>query len=339
MRSALTGCITLALLLALTGGATADTVGADLSRPANNARTCETGFFDPAVIAGTGFPYQSFASCTWWSTGSLQGAESAVVPFGGGIVKRVRVKVGAVTGRMQVVALRLTRHPGSLSDPACCFPAGHGPVFTPAANATSTLTVDIPVKHETDPQTGIVNYDVLALSVLDAGVPMPAHASNDGGFGGLVAGMFPAYVPGEERTAGYGTVMAGHVLLQADVEPATTLTPPPADGVVFATSPKSLRVAKTGRFTYRFVAPALASGTIRLKSATKVKIGAKKRFMKLATRSFTAPSTTRVKVKYKLSRKHLKALNRAKKLRFKVTATLAGKTTTTTLTLKAPKKT
>lgn len=330
----LTSCVTLALLL--TTGAEASAVGADLSRPANSTRTCETGFFDPDLIAGTGFPYQPFASCTWWSTGSIQGAETAVVPFGGGTVRRVRVKVGAVTGRMQVVALRLMRHPGHLGDPACCFPAGHGPVFVPAANTTTALPVDIPVKHETDPRTGIVNYDVLALSVLDDDVPVPAHATNDGGFAGLVAGMFPAYVPGEERTAGHGTVMPGHVLLQADIEPRLT-GPPPAD-VLFTTSPKSLRVAKTGRFTYRLRATALKSGKISLKSTTKVKIGSKKRLMKLARKSFTAGSTGKVKVKYKLARKHLKPLRKAKKLRFRVTATLAGRTYTTKLTLKAPKK-
>jgi hypothetical protein len=208
-----------AVVLLLAPTATAQTVGADLDRPANNTRSCETGFYDPALILGTGFPYTPFATCTWWSVGGISGTGGTVVPYGGGTVRKVRVKVGPVTGRMQVVALRLIRHPGSLAEPGCCFPAGSGPVFTPEANGVTELDVDIPVRHEVDRASGLFNYDVLALSVLDAGVPMPAHSTGSSGFDGLVAGMFPHYAPGTERAVGHGTVMPGHVLLQADVEP------------------------------------------------------------------------------------------------------------------------
>ena len=221
MRTPLIAAVA-ALALLAPAGAAADTktFGTGLDRPADNTRTCETGFYDPALIAGTGFPYTPYASCTWWSVGGFDGKGSSIVPYGGGTVKRVRVKVGAVTGRMQVVALRLMRHPGSLADPACCFPSSASPVFTPDANGVTEIEVDMPVKHETDKATGIVNYDVLALSVLDDGVPMPADATADGGWGGVVAGMFPAYEPGTERSVGYGTVVPGHVLLEADLEPA-----------------------------------------------------------------------------------------------------------------------
>jgi hypothetical protein len=106
----------------------------------------------------------------------------------------------------------------------------------------------------------------------------------------------------------------------------------------FTTDVKSLRVSKTGRFTYRFVATALRSGTISLESTKKLKIASKKRHLKLATKKFTAPASGKAKVKFKLSRTQLEALKRAEKLRFKVTAKLGGKSFAATLTLKAPKK-
>ena len=106
----------------------------------------------------------------------------------------------------------------------------------------------------------------------------------------------------------------------------------------FKTSPKSLRVSKSARFKYSFKATPLRSGKISLKSTKKVKIGSKKGFLKVAAKAFTASSTGTVKVNLKLSSTSLKALKRAKQLRFAVTVKLGGKTFATKLTLKAPKK-
>lgn len=69
-----------------------------------------------------------------------------------------------------------------------------------------------------------------------------------------------------------------------------------------------------------------------------MKIGSKKGFLKVAAKAFTASSTGTVKVNLKLSSTSLKALKRAKQVRFAVTVKLGGKTFTTKLTLKAPKK-
>lgn len=135
------------------------------------------------------------------------------------------------------------------------------------------------------------------------------------------------------------TVWHGGVLAGGDVRVAPVGPDAPAgDIVVFTTAPKSLRVSKTGAFTYKFLATPLRSGKVSLKSTKKVKIGSKKRFMKLASKKFTAASTAKVKIKLKLSSKNLKALRKKGKIAFKVTATLAGKTFTTKLTLKAPKQ-
>jgi hypothetical protein len=117
--------------------------------------------------------------------------------------------------------------------------------------------------------------------------------------------------------------------------------PPLAPATVFASfgaSASSLRVSQTGRFSYSFTATPLSLGKVSLKGTRKVKIGSKKRFMTIAAKSFTAPSAGNVKVKLKLSSRNLKALRKARKVRFVVTVTLGGKTFTTSLALKAPKK-
>ena len=80
-KTLLAAALTFAALLGTPDLAVAETFGADLSRPASNTGTCETGFYDPALIAGTGFPYQSYSSCTWWSGGGIQGTGNAVVPY------------------------------------------------------------------------------------------------------------------------------------------------------------------------------------------------------------------------------------------------------------------
>jgi FtsP/CotA-like multicopper oxidase with cupredoxin domain len=114
---------------------------------------------------------------------------------------------------------------------------------------------------------------------------------------------------------------------------------PPAVVASFLKSPKTLRVSKSGRFTFSFVATPLRNGKISLKSTKKVKIGSKKQFMTTAAKTFTAPASGKVKVKLKLSSRNRAALKRVKSLRFKVTVKLGGKTFTTKLKLQAPKKT
>ncbi len=106
----------------------------------------------------------------------------------------------------------------------------------------------------------------------------------------------------------------------------------------FAASPKRLRVSRTGRFTYAFLATPLRAGTIGLKSTKRLKIATRKRYMKLAAKPFSARSTGKVKITFKLPATFLKALKRVKKLRFEVTARLAGRTFTAKLTLDAPRR-
>lgn len=335
LSALLVAALTLGLILPPSAAAELETFGTDLTRSANSARTCETGFFDPALIAGTGFPYTPYASCTWWSVGGIQGTGNSIVPHGGGTVTRIRVKVGAVTGRMQVVALRLMRHPGSLADPACCLPAGSGPVFTPTANAVTELAVDLPVKHETDARTGVTLYDVLALSVLDPGVPVPAEATGDGGWSGVVGGMFPAYVPGTEAAVGYGAIMPGHVLLSADLEPSAISDPPRTPTPL--TTPAPGAVIRGG-------STAIAhSGALRIKISCDRTTGCLGRVVVTRGRSVlararidVAPGAVRV-VRVPLTRAGRRALSTGRTVKATASVRLGGELVASrTLTLKGP---
>ena len=114
--------------------------------------------------------------------------------------------------------------------------------------------------------------------------------------------------------------------------------PVPPDIAIFAGSPQSLRVSRSGRFSYGFIATPGRSGKAKLTSTSSIKVGARKRKVKLAAKSFTAPSNAKVKVKFKLSARNLRALKHRSSLKFKVSVTVGQKHFTTKLTLKPPKK-
>lgn len=112
----------------------------------------------------------------------------------------------------------------------------------------------------------------------------------------------------------------------------------PPDSADFTGSPKSARVSKTGSFSYSFSATPGRSGTAKLTSSKKVKVGSKKRKLTIGAKSFTAPANGKVKLKFKLSSKNLKALKKAKSVSFTVRVTVGAKSFTAKLKLKAPKK-
>jgi hypothetical protein len=208
------------------------TFGADLNRPVNYRFDCGAG---PGVGAfGEQIIYPTNAStCTWIATGRNFGqAENFLVPNGVGTVTNVRLKVGPITGPMQVVVLRAIRSalgpvpppsPGAPSvNVVCCAEVGRSAVFTPAANAISTVAVNLAVKADVvpNPITLAYDFDVLGLSVLAPGVPIPVHdTGNYQDISGPSAGIyFPAIRPGQERADTFGTI-GYQVLMQADWVP------------------------------------------------------------------------------------------------------------------------
>jgi hypothetical protein len=170
-------------------GAFAATFGADLNQPANNTITCDQGWPNQLYAGGAISPFEQpfynagSGSCMWTGSGVAQTLQAPAT----GIVTSVRVKVGAITGPMQIVVLRtLYQNTDTAGHPnlACCIVQDYGPVFTPAADEITTVPTELNMDEQTTPPEGdpeIVHFDLLALEVLAPGVPVPAYTATNGG--------------------------------------------------------------------------------------------------------------------------------------------------------------
>lgn len=140
---------------------------------ANLSRVPDDRMVDCTTLPPYGVPTY-VGSCTWYST--ISSAENDIVPLGLGIITRARVRVGAITGPMQFAVGRaqLDRNKPPGQQLLCCVWRAAGPVFTPARNAITTVTLNEPVKQVRDFQSNQDLFDNLALSVLQPGVPIPA---------------------------------------------------------------------------------------------------------------------------------------------------------------------
>ncbi|MGH2919202.1 MAG: hypothetical protein ACRDLS_11495 [Solirubrobacteraceae bacterium] len=118
----------------------------------------------------------------------------------------------------------------------------------------------------------------------------------------------------------------------------TTPPPPLPDVAIFTGSPTSVRVSKTGRFTYGFFATPGRSGKAALTSRRSIRVGAKKRKLKLPARAFVVPADAKAKVTFKLSRRYLKALKRVTSLTFDVRVTVGATAFTSKLKLRPPRR-
>jgi hypothetical protein len=207
------------------------TVGADLSRPANSTLDC-------TVLPGfLGLP-SGVGTCTWWSMQTFAATnESLLAPYPGGVVRRVRVKTGPVTGPMRVDVIRLRREASFVGEAACCFATGvSSQVFTPAAGAVTTLDVNLPVRHALDATTNTWDFDTLALTVLAPGVPVPMHDTGQQSYSGPAsAALYPYFDQAVEQRTLPHAVPGRQVLMSADVEltgaPATPPPPPTAPAI------------------------------------------------------------------------------------------------------------
>jgi hypothetical protein len=135
------------------------------------------------------------------------------------------------------------------------------------------------------------------------------------------------------------TVLVGDAFPPIPQQPLPPPPPPPRlpDIAAFSDSPKTLRVSKRGGFTYHFYATPGRRGRAKAASATSIRIGPRKRRVKVAAKSFTVPPGAVVTVNFKLSRRDLKALRAHRSLRLVVRVTVGAKTFSAKLTLKPPK--
>jgi hypothetical protein len=115
--------------------------------------------------------------------------------------------------------------------------------------------------------------------------------------------------------------------------------PPPPDFTAFK---RSIVVSRRGRFSLSFRATPALTGTVGLRSLSRVKLRVTRR-IELATKRFTVPSSGVVKVSWKLAPRVLRVLKRKKVLRFRGTVTLrnlvdAERSGSTTILLKSPRR-
>jgi len=127
-----------------------------------------------------GRPHVSRVGCCYRAleqrSSTISSSENDIVPEGFGVITRARVRVGRVMGPMQFTvgraALDRNKEPGHQL--LCCVWRAAGPVFTPAPNSITTVTLNEPVEYVRDFQSNQDLWDNLALSVLEPGVPIPA---------------------------------------------------------------------------------------------------------------------------------------------------------------------
>ncbi len=202
------------------------TFGDDLTLPANVTFDCSVWPIPSPFVPGALqlVPTQT-QSCTWatYAVGPTF-TTGLFVPAGNGTVTQVRVKVGPTTGPMQVVVLQALRQPPN-PDPGCCQQVGQSAVFTPQANAITAVPVALPVRNDITPdQNNIYAFDILGLSILAPGVPIPAFdTGNYSPTGATDAADFPASQP--NASIAPKDAFGFELLMNADWIPSATPAP------------------------------------------------------------------------------------------------------------------
>ena len=350
---------TLAGALALTTAPVARAIafGANLGLPANVPFDCTvlpvpTAFGNGYVALPSPAP-----TCTWMATGTINqpGAGSFLVPSGG-VVTQVRVRVGPVTGPMQVVVLRSFRDVNEVSFPVCCTEVGRTPPFTPAPSAVTTIQTALAVRRDVvpDPVNNTLTFDSLALSVLAPNVPIPAFDSgihDPANFNAPQALVYhPAVGPGQEAFARSSGVGGFQVLLDADVTPSTTgAGPAPAGG---GTAPAAIRLVQAAASVRNGVAPVLVrcdlatgrcGGVLLLQSrqagaARAAARGRRSRVVTYGSKRFDVAAGRQAFVRVSLTRATKRLLRRRGSIGVWANATVAGRALAgTQLTLKRPR--
>jgi hypothetical protein len=267
-----------------------------------------------------------------------------------GTVTQVAVRVGPLTGPMQVVVMRAFRDFNSTASPVCCTEVGRTPVFTPTPNAVTTIATAIAVRKDVvpDPVNNTVTFDSLALSVLAPNVPVPAfdtgrHDPGDFSIPSAVA-YHPAVGPGQEafRSSGVGGFQ---VLMAADVTPsATGAGPAPAGG---GTAPAAIRLVQPAVSVRNGIAPVLircnlatgrCTGTLRLQSrrvAGAAAVGKAARTVTYGTAKISVAAGRQARVKVRLSKAGRRLVRAHRRTKVWLNATVGGKRLAATrLTLK-----
>ncbi|MEO8294387.1 MAG: hypothetical protein ABI613_02650 [Gemmatimonadota bacterium] len=152
-------------------------VGNNLDFAPTSNVTCADGF--PVQINATfpqPFTSQGAPSCLLISFFNGSGVSSP------GTVVSANIRIGPVTGPMRFVKARILYQ--SATGQACCSVQQYGPIFTPQANAITTVDLNFQMTEDHVPAPAdptIVANDLVALEVLAPDVPIPGVWTNNGG--------------------------------------------------------------------------------------------------------------------------------------------------------------
>jgi hypothetical protein len=262
--------VVLFLAAGMSASAQAQTFGAIMSNPADNTVTCDDGF------PGGG---PSGSTCMW---------DSGYLAPQSGTVTSVQIKVGPVTGAMQFVILRsYYQNSSTPGEPHtyCCVIQAYSQPFTPGANTTTTVPTSLPMVEqpappEDDTTTEAIG-DVLALEVLEPGVPIPAYVVPNARIGTFPDfGWTPA--PSAEGITAPSTDLDHYnwdwngyvVMMSATLSSGTNTPPPPPPATKHAALP-ALRFPAKGPLTVQRnkvhvpldCTGAACKGTLQLQSA------------------------------------------------------------------------
>ena len=185
-------------------------------------------------------------------------------------------------------------------------------MFTPGANGVTEIQTSIPVENGYDPVSGVENFDLLAVSSLDADVPVPTWSGGDGYGGGAIGGVFPHWPPGVEQPPGYGTVTFGQVLVAGDVEPPGRAEPDPPVTLAPGLSTRLRSADRVAELPLLCRASHRCTGVVRLQNrAAKASASGTAAYGRA---SFSIASGARARVAVRLSAKARSILRRARRL-------------------------
>lgn len=170
-----------------TSGKPAVTLGPDIVNPTGLENTVGCGAGYPIQAPGAQFPdipfYQPGApSCTVLT---FLAPDPKQPSPGNGVAVSANIRVGATTGKMRFVRMRILYQAARTPPQECCSVEQYGDEFTPGANSTTTVPLGFPMQEDHVPADNAINEiavnDVIALEVLDATTPIPGFWPNNGG--------------------------------------------------------------------------------------------------------------------------------------------------------------
>lgn len=339
-----------AIVATVAAPAGAVTFGADLSAfTANSRATCRA-----VLMPGVGYVGNmngqglSASSCTVYNIGpmptgnTLSVAGSTVVPMTPaqtGTITEVRIKTGAMNGVSSAAArldiLATSSHVGG-GDVACCTGTATTQTITLRPNTTLTVATNLPVATPLSPDATMYTGQILALTMLDPTVPLPAAELPFNGYGASFFGnmVFPAVSAGQERFNPFEQtgLVNTELLISADV----TITGS-AGGTGGTAAPGGVAKVAKGKAAVPLVCPAggncsgtlvLASG--RLAGATEMAATTKAKLTRYGSAGFKVAAGTTGKVSVALSKSGRALLAKAKAATVWANVTTTGGTTKAT---------